>query len=157
MFFSSGIPQPKAKHYIQILLSSVEYDTFVKLMKIMRPVAERRKRIEAALADTEVEIDKGQDGADAKGDGPPEDAKGDGPSDDAKGDGDAKGEDEADAKDDRGADVDDVKSPSKEDGVVMEDDGAKGDAKDEDVADSKGEPADDDAKDVKGDDVADDK
>lgn len=32
----------KAKHYINILLSSVEYDTFVKLMKIMRPVAERR-------------------------------------------------------------------------------------------------------------------
>ena len=113
----------------------------------MRPVAERRKRIEAALADTEVEIDKGQDGADAKGDGSPEDAKGDG---------DAKGEDEADAKD-GGADVDDVKSPSKEDGVVMEDDGAKGESKDEDVADSKGEPADDDAKDVKGEDVADDK
>lgn len=32
----------KAKHYINILMSSVEYDTFVKLMKIMRPVAESR-------------------------------------------------------------------------------------------------------------------
>ena len=32
----------KAKHYIDILLSSVEYETFVKLMKIMRPVAELR-------------------------------------------------------------------------------------------------------------------
>ena len=32
----------KAKHYIDILLSSVEYETFVKLMKIMRPVAETR-------------------------------------------------------------------------------------------------------------------
>jgi len=30
---------PKVKRYIDILLSSVEYDTFVKLMKIMRPVA----------------------------------------------------------------------------------------------------------------------
>ena len=33
---------PKAKHYIDILLSSVEYETFVKLMRIMRPVAEHR-------------------------------------------------------------------------------------------------------------------
>jgi hypothetical protein len=32
----------KAKHYITILLSSVEYETFVKLMRIMRPVAESR-------------------------------------------------------------------------------------------------------------------
>lgn len=29
----------RANHYIQILLSSVEFDTFLKLMKIMRPVA----------------------------------------------------------------------------------------------------------------------
>lgn len=40
----------KAKHYINILLSSVEYDTFVKLMKIMRPVAERRLAQAALLA-----------------------------------------------------------------------------------------------------------
>lgn len=33
----------KAKHYIDILMSSVEYDTFVKLMKIMRPVAIKKK------------------------------------------------------------------------------------------------------------------
>jgi len=45
---------PKAKHYISILLSSVEYDTFVKLMKIMRPVAERRRAIEAATAAMEA-------------------------------------------------------------------------------------------------------
>eukprot|EP01041_Mallomonas_annulata_P010694 gene10694-22329_t len=32
----------KAAHYINILLSSVEYETFVKLMRVMRPVAERR-------------------------------------------------------------------------------------------------------------------
>ncbi len=32
---------PKAKHYIDILLSSVEYDTFVKLMRLMRPVAQQ--------------------------------------------------------------------------------------------------------------------
>lgn len=32
-------------HYINILLSSVEYDTFVKLMRIMRPVAVARQRL----------------------------------------------------------------------------------------------------------------
>lgn len=32
----------KAKHYMDILLSSVEYDTFVKLMRLMRPVAQQR-------------------------------------------------------------------------------------------------------------------
>lgn len=30
---------PKAEQYIQILLSSAEFDTFLKLMRIMRPVA----------------------------------------------------------------------------------------------------------------------
>lgn len=33
---------PKASHYLDILLGSVEYDTFVKLMRIMRPVAQMR-------------------------------------------------------------------------------------------------------------------
>lgn len=33
---------PKAKHYINILMSSVEYTTFIQLMRIMRPVAEQR-------------------------------------------------------------------------------------------------------------------
>lgn len=33
----------KAKHYIDILMSSVEYDTFVKLMRLMRPVAAQRQ------------------------------------------------------------------------------------------------------------------
>ena len=32
----------KAQYYINVLLSSVEYETFVKLMKIMRPIAETR-------------------------------------------------------------------------------------------------------------------
>ena len=32
----------KTDHYITILLSSCEYDTFVRLMKIMRPVAQMR-------------------------------------------------------------------------------------------------------------------
>ncbi|RYH12726.1 hypothetical protein EON65_37450 [archaeon] len=33
---------PKAKHYIDILLSSVEYETFIKLMRLMRPMAAHR-------------------------------------------------------------------------------------------------------------------
>lgn len=33
---------PRAKHYMDILLSSVEYDTFVKLMRLMRPVAQQK-------------------------------------------------------------------------------------------------------------------
>ena len=36
----------KAKHYIDILMSSVEYDTFVKLMRLMRPVAAHRMNAE---------------------------------------------------------------------------------------------------------------
>ena len=32
----------KAKHYIEILLASSEYNTFVRLMRIMRPVALQR-------------------------------------------------------------------------------------------------------------------
>ena len=45
----------KAKHYIDILLASCEYNTFVRLMRIMRPVALQRlsKKAEAksTLAD----------------------------------------------------------------------------------------------------------
>ena len=37
------IEDPKAKHYINILLSSVEYETFVKLMRIMKPVAAQQR------------------------------------------------------------------------------------------------------------------
>lgn len=33
---------PKAKHYIDVLMSSVEYETFVKLMRMMRPLAAMR-------------------------------------------------------------------------------------------------------------------
>eukprot|EP01038_Epipyxis_sp_PR26KG_P010838 gene10838-14549_t len=42
---------PKAKHYINILMSSVEYETFVKLMRIMRPVAQQRLIMKAELKD----------------------------------------------------------------------------------------------------------
>jgi len=125
-------------------------------MKIMRPVAERRKRIEAALA----EVGEAQE--DAKTDGaPPADAKAESAPADAK-----LEDDGADAKDGAGgadAAAADMKSPSKEEGAVREEDDAKGaDMKDgEEVADSKGEPAADDAKgdsgDTKGDGVADEK
>mmetsp|Transcript_7508 Transcript_7508/g.10360 ORF Transcript_7508/g.10360 Transcript_7508/m.10360 type:complete len:190 (+) Transcript_7508:59-628(+) len=37
------LDDPKANHYINILLSSVEYETFVKLMRIMKPVALKGK------------------------------------------------------------------------------------------------------------------
>eukprot|EP01039_Chlorochromonas_danica_P008072 gene8071-8902_t len=36
------IQDPKARHYIDVLMSSVEYETFVKLMRLMRPVAAMR-------------------------------------------------------------------------------------------------------------------
>lgn len=45
----------KVKHYISILLSSVEYETFVKLMKIMRPVAELRQMNALRAADAKSE------------------------------------------------------------------------------------------------------
>jgi hypothetical protein len=45
----------KAKHYIDILLSSVEYETFVKLMKIMRPVAEMRASVAKSIASPKAE------------------------------------------------------------------------------------------------------
>ena len=50
----------KAMHYINILLSSVEYETFVKLMRIMRPVAVARlSLLEKADAKTVSDIDGG--------------------------------------------------------------------------------------------------
>lgn len=53
---------PKAKHYIDILLSSVEYDTFVKLMKIMRPVAAARMALAAnKKADAKLSLDDVED------------------------------------------------------------------------------------------------
>lgn len=52
---------PKAKHYIDILMSSVEYDTFVKLMRIMRPVAAQRAALKADMKGSEA---KGGDGGD---------------------------------------------------------------------------------------------
>jgi hypothetical protein len=45
------VDDPKAKHYVNILLSSVEYDTFVKLMRIMRPVAQQRLILKAESKD----------------------------------------------------------------------------------------------------------
>jgi hypothetical protein len=41
----ASLKDPEAKRYIDIMLSSVEYETFVKLMKIMRPVAEIRQSV----------------------------------------------------------------------------------------------------------------
>lgn len=46
---------PKAKHYINVLMSSVEYETFVKLMKIMRPVAEQRLFLQSMANDAKAE------------------------------------------------------------------------------------------------------
>jgi hypothetical protein len=52
----ASVSDPKAKRYIDILLSSVEYDTFVKLMKIMRPVAAAKQ---ASTEDEKVADSKG--------------------------------------------------------------------------------------------------
>ncbi len=46
----------KCRRYIDILLSSAEYETFVKLMKIMRPIAEARMT-QARSADSKFEED----------------------------------------------------------------------------------------------------
>lgn len=43
---------PKAKHYVNILMSSVEYTTFIQLMRIMRPVAEARLSLNAESKDS---------------------------------------------------------------------------------------------------------
>jgi hypothetical protein len=44
---SASTNDERANHYIQILLSSVEFDTFLKLMRIMRPVAIARLKADA--------------------------------------------------------------------------------------------------------------
>ncbi len=36
----------RAQLYVQILISSVEYNTFVRLMRIMRPVAESKQSLQ---------------------------------------------------------------------------------------------------------------
>jgi len=61
---SATTQDEKASHYITILLSSVEYETFVKLMKIMRPVAEQRAKAETADA---KETSGGGGGSNSKG------------------------------------------------------------------------------------------
>lgn len=48
------IEDPKAKHYINILLSSVEYETFVKLMRIMKPVALQQRSSGKAEAKDDI-------------------------------------------------------------------------------------------------------
>jgi hypothetical protein len=81
----------KAGHYINILLSSVEYETFVKLMKIMRPVAEQRAgvpkkadakdigaspaRMSKDSADAGSSADAKAEGKSSEGDAGPADAK----------------------------------------------------------------------------------
>lgn len=47
---------PKASKYVDILLSSADYETFVRLMKIMRPVA--MSRIPSARAENKVSTGK---------------------------------------------------------------------------------------------------
>lgn len=49
---------PKAKRYVDILLSSIEYDTFVKLMKIMRPVAVARLALQSEAKKDQSLIDE---------------------------------------------------------------------------------------------------
>jgi hypothetical protein len=44
---------PKASMYVQILISSVEFNTFVRLMRIMRPIAEAKLALQVAEAKTE--------------------------------------------------------------------------------------------------------
>lgn len=44
---SASEADPKAMHYIQILLSSAEYETFVRLMKIMKPIAKMKNEMKS--------------------------------------------------------------------------------------------------------------
>jgi len=52
----------KTEHYVSILLSSCEYDTFVRLMKIMRPVAQMRLDQRAEAKGTASDSDDGEKG-----------------------------------------------------------------------------------------------
>lgn len=63
----------KARQYINILLSSVEYETFVKLMLIMRPVAEMRAS--AAKTPTSAKKAEGKGGSEAPAQSPAKMAK----------------------------------------------------------------------------------
>jgi hypothetical protein len=56
---NAGNEDAKVKQYIDILLSSCEYETFVKLMKIMKPVAELRKLNAQRAADAKNSDDSG--------------------------------------------------------------------------------------------------
>lgn len=88
----------KTEHYISILLSSCEYDTFVRLMKIMRPVAQMKLD---QLADAKPTTDDSDEGTKSGGNGSKSDSKGD--ELDEEGGADAKGTetmDSAGAKDD---------------------------------------------------------
>jgi hypothetical protein len=64
----------KVKHYIDVLLSSCEYETFVKLMKVMKPVAELRK-LNAAVRTADAKETSSSSGqlsaSPAKGEGSP--------------------------------------------------------------------------------------
>lgn len=60
----------KSKLYMNILLSSVEYETFVKLMYIMKPVAERKLSMEAESKAIEDRY-AGGEGKDDKNGGSP--------------------------------------------------------------------------------------
>lgn len=123
---AASTEDPKAKHYINILLSSVEYDTFVKLMRIMRPVAKARLDASLRQADAKAvpkdgaEEERGgkeEGGAASKGVASKDDDGGDDFRDRDAGrkslrdddEGDAKGPAPAESDDKGGADVADDK------------------------------------------------
>ena len=105
----------KSKLYMNILLSSVEYETFVKLMYIMKPVAERKLQAEAEAKNMDERYEADGDaksGAKAMAKGESNDADGDA---DMKEMEDLHVSDNADAKSSNRYDTDDedVKSGSK--------------------------------------------
>jgi hypothetical protein len=58
----------KVQHYVDILLGSTEYNTFVKLMRLMRPVAEKRLGVKADAKGTSsgANTETGEKASDAK-------------------------------------------------------------------------------------------
>lgn len=64
---AAAADDPKVQHYIDVLLASVEYETFYKIMKVMRPVAERKKTQLSLRADekTATQAIKGQGAKDS--------------------------------------------------------------------------------------------
>ena len=131
---------PKAKHYISILLSSVEYDTFVKLMKIMRPVAERRLAAAALIAAAASKAEAKAEPTDAKG----------GAEGDAAAAGEGASQLEGKAVADAGAAKASAKGGEPEDEGGLQDSKGVGGDEDEAAADAKSDAKDDEEFDTKG-------